>query len=135
MLPAISALTIRRAPTGTAFVLHKRDGTKVVHSGGLYQVMPVGMFQPSAAGAWNKANDFDLWRCMAREFSEEFLGASEHQGHDGPIDYDGWDFYRALTNGRDTGQITAWWLGVDPLSLVTDLLVAVVIEAELLTTC
>jgi hypothetical protein len=133
MLPAISALTIRRAPSGAAFVLHRRDGAKVVHGGGLYQVMPVGMFQPSAAGAWNEANDFDLWRCMAREFSEEFLGTPEHQGHDGPLDYDGWDFYRALTNGRDSGRITAWWLGlgIDPLSLVTDLLVAVVIEAEL----
>src|SRR4029450_344450 len=89
--------------------------------------------QPSAAGAWNEANDFDLWRCMAREFSEEFLGAPEHQGHDGPIDYDGWDFYRALAAGRRSGRITAWWLGlgVDPLSLVTDLLVAVVIEADL----
>ena len=133
MLPAISALTIRRSSSGAAFVLHKRDGAKVVHGGGLYQVMPVGMFQPSAAGAWNEANDFDLWRCMAREFSEEFLGAAEHQGHDGPLDYDAWDFYRELTDGLDSGRITAWWLGlgVDPLSLVTDLLVAVVIEADL----
>jgi hypothetical protein len=133
MLPAISALTIRRASTGAAFALHKRDATKVVHAGGMYQVMPVGIFQPSAAGAWNEANDFDLWRCMAREFSEEFLGAPEHQGHDGPLDYDGWDFYRTLTDGRDSGQITAGLLGlgVDPLSLVTDLLVAVVIESEL----
>jgi hypothetical protein len=44
------------------------------------------MFQPSAAGAWNEANDFDLWWCLAREFSEEFLGAPEHQGLDGPLE-------------------------------------------------
>lgn len=95
--------------------------------------MPVGMFQPSAAGAWNQSNDFDLWRCMAREYSEEFLGAPEHQGHDGPLDYTNWPFYRALAEARDADKITADWLGigVDPLSYVTDLLVAVVFDDDI----
>ena len=132
ILPAVSALTIRRTSSDASFVLHWRDSTKVAHGGGLYQVMPVGMFQPSAAGAWNEANDFDLWRCMAREYSEEFLGAPEHQGHDGPLDYEAWPFYRAFTEARDAGKVTAHWLGlgVDPLTLVTDLLIAVVFDED-----
>jgi hypothetical protein len=132
IMPAISALTIRRTRTNAAFVLHWRDSTKVAHGGGLYQLMPVGMFQPAAAGAWNQSNDFDLWRSMAREYSEEFLGAPEYQGLDGPLDYPKWPFYRSLTDGRDAGKVTAHWLGIgiDPLSFVTDLLVVVVFDDD-----
>jgi hypothetical protein len=131
-VPAISALTIRRTATDASFVLHWRDSAKVAHGGGLYQVMPVGVFQPSDSGAWNVANDFDLWRSMAREYSEEFIGTPEHRGTDGPLDYNSWHFYRSLTDARDNGKITAHLLGagVDPLSLVTDLLVAVVFDAD-----
>ena len=46
---AITTLTLRfDAATGRAsFLLHWRDPAKVGHAGGLYQVIPVGMFQPS----------------------------------------------------------------------------------------
>lgn len=129
IVPAISALTVRRTTDEAAFVLHRRDAAKVAHGGGLYQVMPVGVFQPTSAGDWSQSNDFDLWRCIAREYSEEFLGAPEHEG---PIDYDDWPFYRALTAARDAGRITAHWLGlgVDPLSFVCDLLVVIVFDSD-----
>jgi hypothetical protein len=132
IVPAISALTIRRTTADASFVLHWRDSASVAHGGGLYQVMPVGVFQPSDSGAWNVGNDFDLWRSLAREYSEEFLGASELRGTDGPLDYSAWPFYRSLTDARDAGSITVHLLGagVDPLSLVADLLVAVVIDAD-----
>jgi hypothetical protein len=132
VLPAISALTIRRTPTGASFMLHRRDAAKVAHGGGLYQVMPVGVFQPSSPGQWNRLNDFDLWRSMAREYSEEYLGAPELQGATAPIDYNNWPFYQALSEGNANGRITAHWLGlgVDPLSFVCDILVAVVIDDQ-----
>jgi hypothetical protein len=132
VLPAISALTIRRTSRGASFMLHRRDAAKVAHGGGLYQVMPVGVCQPSSAGEWNRLNDFDLWRGMAREYSEEFLGAPEMQGATAPVDYDNWPFYQALTQGIANGRITAHWLGlgVDPLSFVCDILVAVVIDDQ-----
>jgi hypothetical protein len=132
VIPAISALTIRRTSTGASFMLHRRDAAKVAHGGGLYQVMPVGVFQPSSAGEWNRLNDFNLWRSMAREYSEEFLGAPEMHGSTAPIDYDDWAFYQALTEAVATGRVTAHWLGlgVDPLSLVCDMLVAVVIDDQ-----
>jgi hypothetical protein len=132
VMVAISALTLRRAKVGTTFVLHRRDSAQVAHGGGLYQVMPVGVFQPSGPGAHDRQNDFDLWRSMAREYSEEFLGAPERRGIHGPLDYGRWDFFRELAGGREAGTIAAHWLGVgvDPLSLVTDLLVAVVFDDE-----
>jgi hypothetical protein len=132
VLPAISALTVRRSEQGPTVVLHSRDSTKVAHGGGLHQVMPVGMFQPSAAPEWNVANDSTFGAASSREYSEEFLGADEHQGIDEPIDYDGWAFYRTLTDARATGDLTVQLLGIgiDPLSLVTDLLVIAVFNAE-----
>lgn len=133
--PAIAALTLRRDISGAAasFVLHRRDPAKVAHGGGLYQVMPAGMFQPSAAAPWNEGNDFDLWRSMVREYSEEFLGTAEEYGSDDtPIDYERWPFHRALTDARRAGKARVFWLGlgVDPLTLVTDLLMAVVFDGD-----
>jgi len=123
VMVAISALTLRRSPAGATFVLHRRDATKVPHAGGMTQVMPVGVFQPSGPTPAERTDDFDLWRSLAREYNEEFLGAPERPGADGP-------FFRALEHARGAGRITAHYLGlgVDPLSLVTDLLVAVVFD-------
>lgn len=104
VVPAISALTIRRTATDAAFVLHHRDAARVAHGGGLYQVMPVGVFQPTALGRDDRTNDFDLWRCIAREYSEEFLGTPERRG---PIEYESWPFYRELTAAREAGEVTA----------------------------
>jgi hypothetical protein len=133
LLPAISALTLRKAPgADVTFVLHWRDSAKVTHGGDLYHVMPVGIFQPSAAGAWNEEHDLDLWKSLAREYSEEFLGAEEKRGHERPIDYTNWAFFRRFSDARVVGKIRGHLLGfgIDPLSLVGDLLVAVVIDHE-----
>jgi hypothetical protein len=129
IVPAISALTVRRTPTDAAFVLHRRDSRQVAHGGGLYQVMPVGVFQPTGAEPGHRSDDFDLWRCIAREYSEEFLGMPELRG---PIDYDDWPFYRKLTAARAAGEVTAHLLGIgiDPLSAVCDLLVVVVFDSD-----
>jgi hypothetical protein len=131
--PAISVLTLRRSSDGRAtFVLHWRDHTKVAHAGGLYQVMPVGVFQPSAPGAANEDHDFDLWRSIVREYSEELVGEPERHGDPEPIDYAAWPFARAFDEARRAGRIRGWFLGlgIDPLSLVADLLAVVVIDAE-----
>ena len=54
---AISTLTLRldRASGRASFLLHWRDPAKVGHAGGLYQVIPVGVFQPSGEAGWNGA--------------------------------------------------------------------------------
>jgi hypothetical protein len=132
---AITTMTLRRDHIrGTAhFLLHWRDPAKVGHAGGLYQVVPVGMFQPSGEASHNEQNDFSLWRCMIREFAEELCGHSEEYGsEDHPIDYSSWPFARRLTSALEDGQLRAWCLGLgtDPLTYATDLLVVVVLDSQ-----
>ena len=133
---ATCALTLRydRAAGTATFPMHYRDPALVGHAGGLYQVIPVGIFQPSGEAAWNEANDFDLWRGLVREYAEELLGASEEYGsEDAPIDYAAWPLARAMTDALATGEIRAYCLGLgtDPLTFAMDLLAVVVIDAPL----
>ncbi|WP_229739689.1 hypothetical protein [Nocardia rhizosphaerihabitans] len=133
---AISTLTIRRdVDTGErTFLLHWRDPNKVGHAGGMYQVVPVGIFQPSGYAEWNVENDFSLWHNMIREFAEELCGSDEDHGSEqAPIRYESWDFASRLTDGVEDGSVAAYCLGlgVDPLSFATDLLTAVVIDGPL----
>ncbi|WP_052707691.1 hypothetical protein [Streptomyces rubellomurinus] len=136
VVAAVSTLAIRydRRAGSAEFVLHWRDPAKVASGGGLFQVMPVGMFQASHDAPWNEANDFDLWRAIVRELSEELLGSSEDYGSDThPIDYDAWPFHQALNAARAAGTLRVFWLGLgmDPLTLVTDMLTVAVFDAEL----
>jgi hypothetical protein len=133
---ATSALTLRydrRAGTAT-FPLHHRHPARVSHAGGLYQVIPVGVFQPSGEAPWNEANDFSLWRGLLREYAEELLGADEDHGSERvPIDYAAWPLAKAMTDGLADGRVGAWCLGLgaDPLTFALDLLAVVVIDARL----
>jgi hypothetical protein len=132
---AISTLTLRldRWRGRASFLLHWRDPAKVGHAGGLYQVIPVGVFQPSGEAPWNRQHDFSLWRCMVREFAEELGGRSEDYGSDRePVDYDSWPFARELTDALDRGQLRLWCLGLgtDPLTWATDLLTVAVIDSD-----
>ena len=134
VMSAISTLVIRhdRAAGAAEFLLHWRDPAKVASGGGLYQVMPVGMFQPSHDAEWNEANDFDLWRSIVRELSEELLGTAEDYGSgQRPIDYGAWEFSRALDRAREQGGLHVYWLGLgmDPLTFVADMLTVAVFEA------
>ncbi|MDQ2812815.1 MAG: transcriptional regulator [Actinomycetota bacterium] len=131
---AISTLTLRLdRPAGrTSFLLHWRDPAKVGHAGGLYQVIPVGVFQPSGEAAWNEQPDFSLWRSMIREFAEELRGRSEdYDSETRPVDYDSWPFARRMTEALDRGQIRVWCLGlgVDPLTYAADLLTVAVVDS------
>jgi hypothetical protein len=133
---ATSALTLRydRAAGTASFPTHYRDPALVGHAGGMYQVIPVGIFQPSGEAPWNEANDFSLWRGLLREYAEELLGADEDYGsEDAPIDYGSWPLAKAMTDGLADGSVRAWCLGLgaDPLTFALDLLAAVVIDAPL----
>ncbi len=119
---AVSTLTIRhdRASGEATFFLHWRDPKRVGHAGGMYQVLPVGIFQ----AANDTENDFSLWHCMIREFAEELLGESEE--YRSAIDYDGWPFAQRLT---ESAEVFYLGMGVDPLTFATDMLTVAVIEA------
>ncbi|WP_051829656.1 MULTISPECIES: hypothetical protein [Streptomyces] len=136
VMAATSTLVIRldRRTGDAEFVLHWRDPEKVASGGGLYQVMPVGMFQASHDAPWNEANDFDLWRSILRELSEELLGNTEDYGSDkAPIDYAAWPLDQKLSAAREDGSLRVFWLGLgmDPLTYVTDMLTVAVFDAEL----
>jgi hypothetical protein len=133
---ALSTLTLRHdRTTGTVtFPLHRRDGATVGHAGGLYQVLPVGMFQPAGEQPWNAENDFSLWRCIVRELAEELRGEAEDYETDrGPINYDAWPFAERLTRALDTAAAQAFCvgIGVDPLTFATDILTVITIDAFL----
>lgn len=133
---AVSALTIRRDRTGGAagFLLHWRDPAKVGHAGGLYMVVPVGIFQATSDQPENERTDFSLWRCLVREYAEELLGEPEdHTCGQAPLDYGTWPFAARMTDALRSGRISAHvlGLGVDPLTFATDLLTVVVFDAPL----
>ncbi|WP_067452737.1 hypothetical protein [Actinomadura macra] len=121
---ALTAITTVTVTASGSYVLHWRDPAKVAHAGGLHQVMPVGVFQPLNGGR----RDLDLWRCMVREYAEEFLGTGEDYGPD--FVQDEWPFHRDLTAARTAGTVRAFFLGlgVDPLTLALDLLTVVVCD-------
>jgi hypothetical protein len=130
---AITTLTlIRRGPGTASFLLHWRDPAKVVHAGGLHQVIPVGIFQPADDNPDSERADLSLWRSLAREFSEELLGTPEDYRQFGsPLGYDRWPFYRRLDAARAAGLLSVWCvgLGVDPLTLAVDILAVAVFDA------
>jgi hypothetical protein len=132
---AVTTLTLRRTASGDAsFLLHWRDPGQVTHAGGLYQVMPVGIFQPADGHPASVGSDLSLWRSMAREFSEELLGTTEdYRDLGSPLDYGRWPFYRALSAARETGKlrVSCLGMGVDPLTLAVDILAAAVFDSDI----
>ncbi|MGH3802384.1 MAG: helix-turn-helix domain-containing protein, partial [Pseudonocardiaceae bacterium] len=113
-----------------------RDPAKVATGGGSYGVIPTGEFQPSSAAPWDRQNDFDLWRNMVREYSEELLGQPEHDNtRTGPINYVQWPLYQQLQAARTEGSLSAFVLGigVDALTLSTNILTAVVVDDDVFT--
>lgn len=133
--PGVVTLTLRQdATTGAAsMLLLRRSETNVAVGGGQYGLVPAGEFQPASIDPSSVAADLNLWRNIAREYSEEVLGEPEHDGSSSrPLDYDGWPFYRALQQALETGQIRAYYLGVvlNALSLNAAVLTAVVIRDD-----
>lgn len=133
VLPSVNTLTIRRAPEGDSFFLHRRGSAQVMVAGGTSHVIPAGVFQPSGIAPWNMSGDFDLWRSILREYSEEMLGNPEHDGSSGePIDYGSEEPFRTLNDGRRAGKVRPWCLGVgvDPLVPAGEILTVTVIESD-----
>lgn len=129
---ATSTLTVRhdRARQQATCVLHRRDPAKVAHAGGLHQVVPVGVFQPSQDNLEREQRDFDIWLGMMREYAEELLGAAEDDRRS--ADYESSPLYRRLTEARLAGGLRVFCLGMgfDPLTLAVDLLTVAVFDAE-----
>ncbi len=113
---------LRKKPGDAGFLLHWRDPAKVGHAGGLYQVVPSGVFQPTQS----EQHDFSLWRNLVRELAEELLGHPEGTPVSSP-------FAERLSQGLGDGTVQAYCvgLGVDPLTFATDLLTVLSIDSQL----
>jgi transcriptional regulator with XRE-family HTH domain len=138
IIPAVTTLTIRlrRYPAEPSFLLHWRDPAKVATAAGVYDVIPAGEFQPASVALWDRRNDFDLWRNIVREYSEELLGTPEHDGtRSKPIDYDAWPLYRELEDAQAAGALVpfVFGLGLDALTLAATILTVVVIDDDVFT--
>jgi transcriptional regulator with XRE-family HTH domain len=135
MMPGITTLTVRlrRHPAEPSFLVHWRDPAKVATGGGVYSIIPAGEFQPASLDLWDRHRDFDLWRNIVREYSEELLGSPEHDGtRSHPIDYERWSLYRQLQQARERGTVQVWLLGMglNALTLGATLLTVVVIDDD-----
>lgn len=135
VVPDIQTLTLRRTrSTGQAtFVLHWRDPARVATTGGIYGLVPTGEFQPSTTAGRDRVNDFDLWRNIVREYSEEILGEPERDGSSGALlDYENWDLYRTLQQAREGGRVSVFCLGVglDALTLAASVLTVAVFDDD-----
>lgn len=132
LLLSISTLTIRRSRAGATFLLLRRRVENVAIAGGMLSVIPTGVFQPASIIPAPDSPDFDLWRNMMREYSEEFLGCPEHDGNGPPVDYANEEPFRTLDAARAAGGIRVLCLGagIDALNLVSDLFTVAVFDAD-----
>lgn len=129
-IASVSTLVIRGGDRPT-FLLHRRDSSAVAIAGSMIHVIPTGVFQPSSILPAAKTADFDLWRNLQRELSEELLGNDEHDGNGHPVDYSAEPF-AFLDEARATGSMRAMCVGVglDALTLATEILTTLVIDPD-----
>jgi hypothetical protein len=129
VVASTDTLTIRVDDDGMTFVLHNRSAGNVAVAGGMLHIMPAGVFQPSSIIPEAQAADFDLWRNIMREYSEEFLGNPEHGGDGRPADYDT-EPLLSFERARAAGDIRLYCLGValDALTLYGEILTVAVFD-------
>lgn len=130
VMPAISTLTIR-AGAEPSFLLHRRDPASVTMAGGMLQVIPSGIFQPSSVLPAAAVADFSLLRNIEREFAEELLGFDELDGDGQPVDYTSEPF-ATMDTAVASGRLRVHCLGValDALTLVGEILTVAVVDPD-----
>jgi hypothetical protein len=132
LMLSVSTLTVRRSPAGLTFWLLRRNPAKVAIAGGMLSVFPTGVFQPASVLPAPDSPDFDLWRNVMREYSEEYLGNPEHDGDGPPIDYASDQPFRSLDHARATGRIRILCLGIgiDALNYAGDIFTVAIFDSD-----
>ena len=128
-ISSTNTLTLRQDEDGVSFVLHNRSAGNVAVAGGMLHIMPAGVFQPSSILPVALVADFDLWRNIVREYSEEFLGNAEHGGDGEPADYTV-EPLASIDHARQMGEARVYCLGValDALTLWGEILTVAVFD-------
>ncbi|MGH3277593.1 MAG: hypothetical protein ACRDNW_00435 [Trebonia sp.] len=115
----ISVLAICRTRKGPLFYLQHRSGAGVATMGGMVGLVPAGEFQPSSAAYAALLSDADVWRCIMREFAEEFFGREDlTEQRAALVDYERESPFRELELARLSGWVRPYVLdiGFDPVS-------------------
>jgi hypothetical protein len=115
----ISVLTVCRTRKGPFFYLQRRGAAQVATMGGMAGLIPAGEFQPSSAAYAAVRSDADVWRCIMREFAEEFLGRKDLTEQRAALaDYERESPFRELQRARLNGWVRPSILdiGFDPVS-------------------
>lgn len=112
----IGVLTVYRTRKGAFFYLQRRDAAQVAAAGGMAGLIPAGEFQPSSAAYAAVHSDADIWRCIMREFAEEFLGRADLNERAALLDYERESPFRELQRARLNGWVRPYVLniGFDP---------------------
>ncbi|GAA2211942.1 hypothetical protein GCM10009850_074030 [Nonomuraea monospora] len=127
-----SVLTVRRAPGGSTFFLHRRNEC-VASGNNVTSLIPAGEFQPSDDSRLAAGADLDLWRAMTREYAEELLGMEEARFRTGaPLDYAGESPFKELGQAYRRGAVRAYLLDVrlHPVSWKASLRIVCVFNAR-----
>lgn len=126
----ISALTLRcdRGTGRSTFPLHWRDPAKVGHAGDTYMVIPAGIFQALDDRPERQPAELSVWQCLVREYGEELLGRPESESGGDAAGRLIEQMTAAVGQGRIAARVLG--LGVDPLTLATDLLLSVEIDSD-----
>ncbi|MGR6917059.1 hypothetical protein ACU635_22715 [[Actinomadura] parvosata] len=107
-----SVLTVRRAPGGSTFFLHRRD-ERVASGNNVTGLIPAGEFQPSDDSRLAAEADLDVWRAIMREYAEELLGIEEARFRSGaPLDYARESPFKELQLAYRRGAVRAHLLDV-----------------------
>ena len=129
----ISVLTVCRTRKGPFFYLQRRAAAQVATLGGMAGLVPAGEFQPSSAAYAAVGSDADVWRCVMREFAEEFLGRPDVSGQRGAlVDYERESPFRELQRARRKGSVRPYLLdiGFDPVSWKAGIRLVCVFEQD-----
>lgn len=114
----ISVLTVCLTRKGPRFYLQRRAAGRVATMGGMAGLIPAGEFQPSSAAHAALRSDADIWRCVMREFAEEFFGREDLNARAAMVDYERESPFRELDRARMHGWVRPYLLdfGFDPVS-------------------
>jgi hypothetical protein len=106
----LSVLTVYRTPKGAFFYLQRRAAAQVATLGGMAGLFPAGEFQPSSKAHAAIRPDADIWRCVMREFAEEFFGREDLNERGALVDYERESPFRELQQARERGRVRPYVL-------------------------
>ena len=128
----LSVLTVYRTSRGAFFYLQRRAAAQVATLGGMAVLLPAGEFQPSSKAYAAIRSDADIWRCVMREFAEEFFGRADLNERGALPDYERESPFRGLQQARLQGRVRPYVLdiGFDPVSWKAGIRLVCVFEED-----